>query len=287
MGLFDKAKEMAGSAVGAAGDMAMRKADEAKQSQMAKAERKELDRQAKSSSKALQEEYRKAFRVTNDMGDVSIDSANMLFKVRRASADIPKQSGAMMKAFKATAAISTMGASVALEHAMKPSDRIFRFDEIRSFELLEDDSQVVGGGVGMALVGGAFFGAAGAIAGSVAGKKKTKKTCDSMLLRIDLNDFDMPCVIIPYIKKTVKKTSNEYRKALSEAQQTISCLQMIVDALDGAKPVEPQRVVVEHIGGEAQADDSIDKVKKLKDLLDMGVLTQEEFDAKKRELLGL
>ena len=52
-------------------------------------------------------------------------------------------------------------------------------------------------------------------------------------------------------------------------------------------PVEPQRVVVEHAGAVAQSDDSIEKVKKLKELLDMGALTQEEFDAKKRELLGL
>lgn len=41
----------------------------------------------------------------------------------------------------------------------------------------------------------------------------------------------------------------------------------------------------------AKADDSfegnLEKVKKLKELLDCGVLTQEEFDAKKRELLGL
>ena len=29
------------------------------------------------------------------------------------------------------------------------------------------------------------------------------------------------------------------------------------------------------------------KVKKLKDLLDAGILSQDEFDAKKREILGL
>lgn len=42
---------------------------------------------------------------------------------------------------------------------------------------------------------------------------------------------------------------------------------------------------------ESQADDAfesnLEKVKKLKELLDCGILTQEEFDSKKRELLGL
>ena len=34
-------------------------------------------------------------------------------------------------------------------------------------------------------------------------------------------------------------------------------------------------------------DSSADEIKKYKELLDMGVITQEEFDAKKKQLLGL
>lgn len=37
----------------------------------------------------------------------------------------------------------------------------------------------------------------------------------------------------------------------------------------------------------ASLDDKIETLKKLKDLLDVGILSQEEFDAKKREILGL
>ena len=37
----------------------------------------------------------------------------------------------------------------------------------------------------------------------------------------------------------------------------------------------------------ANQPSSIDEVKKLKDLLDAGIITQEEFDAKKKQLLGL
>lgn len=33
--------------------------------------------------------------------------------------------------------------------------------------------------------------------------------------------------------------------------------------------------------------DNVDEIKKLKELLDMGIITQEEFDKKKKELLGL
>ena len=36
-----------------------------------------------------------------------------------------------------------------------------------------------------------------------------------------------------------------------------------------------------------QAASSADELKKMKELLDMGIITQEEFDAKKKQLLGL
>lgn len=165
------------------------------------------------------------------MGDVSIDSTNELFKVRRANASIPKTSGAMMKTGKALAAVYTLGTSVAIEHAIKPEDRVFHFEEIRGLELIEDDSRVVGGGVGMALAGGAFFGGAGAIAGSLVGGKKTKKTVDNLIPKINLRDFDFPCVMVPYITKTMKVTSNDYKKAPGSAHETISCLELIIEAV--------------------------------------------------------
>ena len=38
----------------------------------------------------------------------------------------------------------------------------------------------------------------------------------------------------------------------------------------------------------SKAPDSVsDELKKLKDLLDSGIITQEEFDTKKKQLLGL
>ena len=38
---------------------------------------------------------------------------------------------------------------------------------------------------------------------------------------------------------------------------------------------------------ESKPTDSIDELKRYKELLDTGVITQEEFDAKKKQLLGL
>ncbi|APX71918.1 SHOCT domain-containing protein [Companilactobacillus allii] len=52
----------------------------------------------------------------------------------------------------------------------------------------------------------------------------------------------------------------------------------------------PQRVVTsqqENEAANANQNNNIDQLSKLKELLDQGVLTQEEFDAKKKELLNL
>lgn len=276
MGFMDKMKKVSG-------DMT----EKAQEKMSMVVEDKKAEREEQQLAKQEQKELARVFSSTNDMGDMSVDTRNMLFKVRHASAAIPKQSGALMKTGKALAAVYTLGASVAIEHAMKPDDKIFRFEELRSFELLEDDSQIVGGGVGMALAGGALFGTGGAIAGSMVGGKKTKKTVDNLLLKINLRDIDFPCVIIPYITKTVKVTSNDYKKALGAAQQTSSCIELIIEMMDERKQQVAHEADAAPAAAAAAAADPIEQVKKLKELMDMGVLSQEEFDAKKRELLGL
>lgn len=175
---------------------------------------------------------------------------------------------------KVLAATYTLGASVAIEKHMKkqntPSDRIFRFDELRGFELLEDDSSVVSGGIGAALVGGAFFGGFGALAGAKAGSRKTKKAIDNLVLKINLTDLDFPSVMITYINKTVKTSSNTYRKAVGDAQNTISCLELILEQVEAEK----------------KDSDPIEQLKKLKELVDLGVITQAEFEMKKDEIIG-
>ena len=166
----------------------------------------------------------------------------------------------------------TGGASLVASQMMKPSDRIFRFEELKSFELLEDDTQVVSGGVGMALAGGAFFGGAGALAGSQVGKRKTKREIENLVLKVNLTDFDFPCFMITFINKKTRIDSNSYRSALSKAQETISCLELIIGQCNETK--------------EVISEDKLDKVKKLKELADMGVISEEEFTEKKEAILN-
>lgn len=61
-------------------------------------------------------------------------------------------------------------------------------------------------------------------------------------------------------------------------QDILSKFQIIVDQLEQEKGVTKELT---------SGTSSADEIKKFKELLDMGAITQEEFDAKKKELLGL
>ena len=105
------------------------------------------------------------------------------------------------------------------------------------------------------------------------------------MLRIDTNDMQFPCIMVTYINKSTKTSSNDYRKAMSQAQETMSALNLILKRREAAE----QEVAANAEAAAAQraADtNDLDQLLKLKQLLDCGVLTQEEFDAKKAQILG-
>lgn len=110
-----------------------------------------------------------------------------------------------------------------------PCNKIFNFDDIIDFELLEDDISVASGGLGRALVGGVALGGAGAVVGAVTGKKVTKKKITKLFIKLTLNDFDFPCIMITLIDKPVKTSSKDYKKAFNEAHQLLSTLNVMVN----------------------------------------------------------
>lgn len=156
---------------------------------------------------------------------------------------------------------------------------IHSFDEIVDFELLEDGNSVSSGGVGRAVVGGMAFGAVGAIVGGSTGKKKSKNTCNQLEIKITLNNFKKPTEYIRFITGgEMKKDGMIYKLAAKQAQQCLSVLQVMCDSVQREAPAAqaaPQPFSV------------ADEIEKFKDLLDMGAITQEEYDAKKKQLLGL
>ena len=162
--------------------------------------------------------------------------------------------------------------------SFKVGKDIFAFENLLSFELLEDGQSITKGGLGRAVAGGLLFGGVGAIVGGVTGGKKSKGICNSMKLRISLKNAHTDVVYINFIMTETKTNGFIYKTAQDSAQKCITALETISDINQSElnQPVYAQQTI-----------SSADEIVKFKNLLDQGIITQEEFDAKKKELLGL
>lgn len=160
----------------------------------------------------------------------------------------------------------------------KKNPQIYNFTDIVDFELLEDGTSITKGGLGRALAGGVLFGGVGAIVGGVTGGKKSKAICNSLKIKITLNSITTPTTYINFIKTSTKKNSFIYKSNFSLAQESLSVLQLMCNGASGQ----------EHSLSDSNPGTSdADEILKFKQLLDNGVITQEEFEAKKKQLLGL
>lgn len=153
---------------------------------------------------------------------------------------------------------------------------VFKYDELLDFEVLEDGNTITKGGFGKAIVGGAVFGLAGAIAGGTS--KKSKQVCTKLEIKITTKNIDDPVIYLNLINAEFKKDGLIYKTASKSVQNILSKFQIIVNQLEKEKGVS-----VENNSNISAADE----IKKFKELLDSGVISQEEFDVKKKQLLGL
>lgn len=171
---------------------------------------------------------------TRKIGPVQIDERNRMFRINGSIPVNGKKDGVGKTVFKGMMAFSTMGMSVAAEkivgggNKQKVGNKMwYNFSDLINYDLLEDDSVVTSGGIGQALVGGALFGAAGAIAGGITATRKSKKKIESLIIKITLNNFSCPCLMLPLITKSTKTNSKEYSNAFNLAHQILSALDVI------------------------------------------------------------
>lgn len=186
---------------------------------------------------------------------------------------------AIVKSFSPTKKVGTYIAVDENNKSFKIGGDIFEYDNLLSFELLEDGNTITKGGLGRAVAGGLLFGGVGAIVGGVTGGKKTKGTCSSMKLRVTLRNAHVDTTYITFIMSETKKSNFVYKTAQTNAQSCISVLENIADqaksSAEAAQYETPQNA------------SAADEIVKFKQLMDDGVISQEEFEAKKKQLLGL
>lgn len=162
----------------------------------------------------------------------------------------------------------------------KMNKKVYDCNKLIGYEILENGEIVTQGGLGSAIVGGTIFGGSGAVVGAIVGKKATRPVINELKIKLTLDDFNSPAIYIYLIKNKTKSNSIAYKTAYSQAQEILSILSVITKRNDTDN-------IEQSIKVDEQANDSFDKIKKLKELLDLDAITQEEYNKKKKELLNL
>ncbi len=107
------------------------------------------------------------------------------------------------------------------------------------------------------------------------GKKETKPVVTDMHIRISLNNKWISNMTIELLSSETKKSSMTYGLMKSSSERIISLLDLIVRQSENVTdPVQNTSSVA-------------DEILKFKNLLDIGAITLEEFEAKKKQLLNL
>lgn len=102
-----------------------------------------------------------------------------------------------------------------------------------------------------------------------------------MKIKITLNDINEPFVFINILTIEEKKGSMLYNMAFRSAQEILSILEIIT------KEVENDQVTSNSNVETKTETSSADEILKFKELMDQGIITEEEFNQKKKQLLNL
>lgn len=152
----------------------------------------------------------------------------------------------------------------------------YKYNQLVSYELLEDDETVTTGGNGIkrAVVGGILAGTAGAIVGASTAKNSPKQLANMLKIKVVI-DPDNQVRYVHFDVKGLAKDTAAYRAAYKNAQQVMAMLGEVeqYNRRQNAKPADEKAISIP------------EQIKEYKSLLDCGAITQEEYDIKKKELL--
>ncbi len=155
----------------------------------------------------------------------------------------------------------------------------YSFSELINYEVYENGTSKVKGTAGKALIGGAFFGLGGMLLGSSMGKS-IKEKCNQLKLIIRVNDISNPQIVITYIDNVdLDKSGFTYRNMKENLQEVCSMLEFMINSRTFEETTK--------LNNQDNNKSNKDQILELKEMLDEGLITQEEFDQKKKQILGL
>ena len=158
--------------------------------------------------------------------------------------------------------------------------KTYDFCDLINYEVYENNKKTIQGRAGSALVGGVLFGVGGAIVGG-SRQREIDEACTQLKLIIRLNDLERPQIVIDY--QIADKSVNllvRYRMR-ENLQMVCSVLEYILNA----KAISENDSVFQEDGSMNKSNK--EQLQELKEMLDDGLITQEDFEQKKKQILGL
>lgn len=197
-------------------------------------------------------------RVTGANGDSSADGAADKAPDAEGIITVKGLLGEVLTVDRAGKKITYQAAPVSRKEI--PVAAVYDFKDIISYVLIEDTSSVL-----------------------------KKPICRTLKVKITVQDERERDIYIHILNNDhVYTGSDKYKRSAKTAKQILLLLQMICKGEDASKAAVEQVPVQEESQAGQPLDENVpEMLREYKKLLDDGVITEEEFEAKKAQLLGL
>lgn len=164
------------------------------------------------------------------------------------------------------------------------SVRVFSPNEILEVEAIEDEIQVMktsrGSQVAGAIVGGVLLGGVGAIIGGLSGQRTTSSDkVKRVYIKLVVNDMERPYVTVDFLneKLELSKTNVKAVKAIQDVNHWHSLISVLIKRGD--------EKVDKSLRKESFNSSAADELLKFSKLVELGLMTKEEFEKQKARLL--
>lgn len=202
--------------------------------------------------------------------------------LRKPSTPVINRSTSPAEPFRATKTIANRLRIDENNKKFSVNNDIFSYGNLLNFELIEESGSEKRNVAKRTAAGWALLGAAGAVVGGLTAK--TAKFCTSMYIRITLRNHYKNYVDIYFLSGQTDVGSDIYENARKNALNCLTALQKIEDVNEQQ---ESEKADVAEDQPAPAPFSAADEILKFKNLADAGIITQEEFVAKKKQLLGL
>lgn len=174
----------------------------------------------------------------------------------------------------------------------KTYSKTYNFSDIINYEVFENYKSQVKGQVGNGLIGGEFFGFGEIIVDNNM-NENAKEKCKQLKLVIRLNDLECPEMTVTYFDNVSwKKSGSIYKKKKNNIQLVCATLEFILnertlEQSSALKNTEKNPVKQSDNEQLQELDEMKEQLQRLKNLLNIGLITQDDYEQKKKQILGL